>query len=307
MTTDELQGYSMLHGLDEEPKKPLLVIFHSPCLDGFTAAWAVWLKHPDAEFVAGVYGQAPPDCAGRDVVLVDFSYKRPVMPDIINVARSVLILDHHKTAEADLQGLDTTDIDGPISVKVVFDMEKSGTRLAWEWFHPGAEVPLFVRLVEDRDLWRFALPDTRALNAVFFSYDYDFLTWSKLCMDVGTNGVLASYNELRAAGEAILRKQDKDVRELVAKLRRTLEFGNCIPPWQVPCANLPYTLASDAAHLMCQDAPFAATYYQDADGDFVFSLRSRNDGADVSVIASRYGGGGHAHAAGFRVKSLEEL
>ena len=47
-----------------------LVIYHSPCFDGFTAAWAVWLHYPNAEFVPGVYGQAPPECSGRDVILV---------------------------------------------------------------------------------------------------------------------------------------------------------------------------------------------------------------------------------------------
>ena len=57
---------------------------------------------------------------------------------------------------------------------------------------------------------------------------------------------------------------------------------------------------SDAGHLMAQGEPFAACYWDTLDGR-VFSLRSTDEGLDVSAIASEYGGGGHAQAAGFKV------
>jgi oligoribonuclease NrnB/cAMP/cGMP phosphodiesterase (DHH superfamily) len=285
-----------------------LVIYHSPCLDGFTAAWACWLACPDAEFVPGVHGQAPPDCAGRDVYLLDFSYKRAVLKSMARAAKSVTILDHHKTAEAELANL--WDADGPdtyMNTVAIFDMGKSGARLAWEWFHPGAKVPSLVLSVEDRDLWRFALPDSAAVNAALFSHDYDFHTWSRLRHDLESPDIRA---KLVVAGETIERKQAKDIKELVKNLRRDVQFTKCwdLHKQWIPCANLPYTLASDAASLMAGHAPFAATYFQAADGSLNFSLRSRGeDGADVSVVAQRYGGGGHRNAAGFRVASLEEL
>jgi uncharacterized protein len=284
-----------------------LVIYHSPCLDGFTAAWAMWLKHPDAEFVPGVYGQDPPDCADRDVYLLDFSYKADMMYQIAYECKSLTVLDHHKTAVGELHRLSSGYHDATIDaakLHIVFDMEKSGARLAWEWFHPGTTVPLFVRLVEDRDLWRFALDWTRELNADFFSYDYDFKYWSHLhrCCD---DRVLHQLH--RNAGAAILRKQDKDIRELLAHGRHELAFGRGGDgPSRVPAVNLPYTMASEAGNLLARGAPFAAVYYQDGDG-YKFSLRSEEGGADVSEVASRYGGGGHKHAAGFRVKSLEGL
>ena len=57
-----------------------LVIYHSNCADGFSAAWCFWRKYgTEADYHAGVYQQDPPDVAGRDVYLVDFSYKRPVV------------------------------------------------------------------------------------------------------------------------------------------------------------------------------------------------------------------------------------
>jgi oligoribonuclease NrnB/cAMP/cGMP phosphodiesterase (DHH superfamily) len=274
-----------------------LVIYHSPCLDGFTAAWAFWLKEPDAEFVPGVYGQNPPDVYGRDVYLLDFSYKRDVMLQLMQQARSVTVLDHHKTAEAELANLDGVSMEHHeyADVELVFDMTKSGARLAWERFHPETKVPRLVRYVEDRDLWKFALPDSKAVNAALFSYAPSFEQWDILRLQLTTNG---GYNQLVDAGEAIERKQAKDVLELTRLLKHRRVIGGT----EVWCANLPYTLASDAAGLLAEGEPFGATYFIDAEGYAVFSLRSRGDGMDVSEIAKGYGGGGHKNAAGFRIQ-----
>lgn len=290
-----------------------LIIYHSPCLDGFTAAWAAWLKYPEAEFVPGIHGQPPPDCRDRRVCLLDFSYKRDVMLSIMRVAKSVVVLDHHVSAQNELMSLG--GIHPENSMRTIFDMTKSGARLAWEWFHPGEKVPRLVQLVEDRDLWRFALPNSKELNAAFFSYEYSFSTWNELRDRLQ---LPIDYVDLVAEGRAIERKHMKEVRELVEKLKHTRAFWAPAPvpppgwithqePLLVPCANLPYTMSSDAAGLMAENAPFAATYYFDGE-QYVFSLRSLpNGGADVSKIAASYGGGGHKNAAGFRIERLEDL
>jgi uncharacterized protein len=292
--------------------KPPLVIYHSPCLDGFTAAWAMWFKYPDAEFVPGVYGQDEPDCLGRDVVLLDFSYKRNVMDRIIAVSNSVTVLDHHKTAQTEMDGLaEYWRNECPtIKIDVVFDMHKSGARLAWEHFHPDEPVPRIVKYVEDRDLWRFAYHETRAINAALFSYEYNFDNWSRMAeeMERSTIDGPVGIDRFVTEGAAIERKHHKDIAELVPKLRHKRLFtrGFVTTSDYIPCINLPYTYASDAGNMLAQGVPFAAVYYQDADG-YQFSLRSIEGGTDVSEVAKRYGGGGHKHAAGFRVKSLEEL
>ncbi len=199
-------------------------------------------------------------------------------------ARSVLILDHHKTAEGDLVNL-------PENVTVVFDMDKSGAHLAWNYFHP-EPVPSIIRIVEDRDLWRFKLPYTKAVSSYLFSQPYDFETWSfyaKMLEDKYDR------EEIEGYGNVLLQKQAKDVDELLQN-KFTLSIGGHL----VPVANLPYTFSSDAGNILAQGQPFAATFYLDGTSA-VFSLRSAEDGIDVSEIAKTYGGGGHKHAAGFKV------
>lgn len=300
----------------------VIVIYHGNCADGFTAAWAARKKFGDAaEYFAGVYQTPPPDVTGRDVVLVDFSYKRDVLRDMAKVARSILVLDHHKSAAEDLHAesrtgdefatvirMDAPGWTAPLTweytqacrqqdewegirkaiIYAHFDMNKSGAGIAWDFFHPGVPRPALVNHVEDRDLWRFALSGTREIQAAVFSYPYSFDLWDKLAD--------ADMETLRTEGAAIERKHHKDVAELVTVCKRRLTIAG----YEVPVASLPYTLTSDAGHLMAQGEPFAACYWDTEDGR-VFSLRSTDEGMDVSSIAKLYGGGGHAQAAGFKV------
>ena len=264
-----------------------LCIYHGNCADGFGAAWAVRQAIPEAEFCAATYQAPPPDVTDKRVVMVDFSYKRPVLLDMASKAESILILDHHKSAAEDL-------VDLPANVVAVFDMERSGAMMAWQHFFPGAPAPRLIEHIQDRDLWRFALPGTREIQANVFSYPYDFGVWDTL--------MASDVDQLRTGGEAIERKHHKDIAELVKVTKRRMVIGG----FDVPVANLPYTLSSDAGHLMAQGEPFAACYWDTPDGR-VFSLRSSEAGQDVSAVAKTYGGGGHRNAAGFQVPHSHAL
>ncbi len=267
-----------------------LCIYHGNCADGFAAAWAVKeaFSKDDIEFYPGVHQDDPPDCTGRNVLMVDFSYKLPVMESICDVATRVTVLDHHKTAEADLAVLmETGRIDG------LFDMDRSGAMITWNYLHPGKEPPQLLYHIQDRDLWRFELEGTREIQAALFSYPYNFDVWDKLMEE--------PVNDLRRDGEAINRKHFKDIDELLLVVTRNMTIGGHV----VPMANLPYTLTSDAGHKLAQGKPFAGCYWDTPDGR-VFSLRSTDTGIDVSGIAAKYGGGGHRNASGFRV-SFDQL
>lgn len=264
-------------------EKPL-VIYHGNCADGFTAAWVFWSKYGDElEYYPGKYQESPPDVTGREVYLVDFSYKRPVMEQMLKDATSITVLDHHKSAIEDLQPLL-----GHPKFAAFFDLERSGARLAWDFVYPDVEPPDLLLRVEDRDLWRFNYPDTRFVQANVFSYEYDFGLWETM--------MRMPINQLAEGGIAIERKHFKDIKELLKTYQRTMVIGG----HEVPVCNVPYTMSSDAGHIMAQLAPFAACYSDGPDGRH-FSLRSTDAGIDVSEIAKIYGGGGHRNASGFKV------
>lgn len=291
----------------------LLCIYHASCTDGFAAAWAVRhaLGEDNVEFVAERYGSPPPDVAGRDVIIVDFSYKKAVIHEMAARASTLVILDHHKSAAEDLAALPPLlagfyapaamlewqrQCNAPTSVHALFDMTRSGAGLAWDYFHLGQPRPWLIDLVETRDLWRQNDPrwhEARLAHAYVNSYPFSFATWDKI-MSLATTA--AGQQEIIKSGEAILRQHDKDVAEVIAVSRRRITIGG----YDVPVANAPYMMSSDAGNAMARGEPFAATYLDTAQGR-AFSLRSTDDGLDVSAIAKSHGGGGHRNAAGFFV------
>lgn len=76
------------------------------------------------------------------VYILDFSYSREILESINEKVGVLVVLDHHKTAEAHLLGLPYAH----------FDMTKSGALLAWEYFFPDEEPPMPCLYVNDRDL-----------------------------------------------------------------------------------------------------------------------------------------------------------
>jgi uncharacterized protein len=282
---------------------PPLCIYHHGCADGFAGAFVVrrymrehaifnahatdspTLKLEPVEFHPGIYGEAPPDVTDRDVILVDFSYKRPDLLRMAAQARSILIIDHHKSAAEEL-------LDLPANTRTVFNMGKSGAMLAWEQFFPGQMPPLLLDHIQDRDLWQFRLPMTREIVAALYSYPMDFDTWDKLMKQSMLN--------LEHEGRALLRQQESHVDALIENLTRWVHFGDT----PIPAANVPWFYASEVAGRLADGNPFAAAYHDDEDGR-KWSLRSNAEGADVSAIAQALGGGGHRNAAGFRMTREE--
>lgn len=279
--------------------KPLC-IYHGHCDDGFAAAWCVRKALGDnAEFYPGVYQKEPPPYEGRDVIFVDFSYKRPVLDAMAKSANSVLILDHHKTAQedlADLPRLPPFDLwegaawNGHLSVALrmaaLFDMDCSGAGLAWDYFI-GGERPQFIEYVQDRDLWRKQLPDGDEFTIALRSYPQDFGIWDGLVQD--------GAGPLIKEGASIQRYYRLRVEELKRSAYPAM-FGehHCY------ISNAPYFAASEVAGELCEreGAEFGACYFEVSQGIYQYSLRSRG-GFDVSAIARKYGGGGHKNAAGF--------
>jgi oligoribonuclease NrnB/cAMP/cGMP phosphodiesterase (DHH superfamily) len=264
-----------------------LVIYHGGCRDGFCAAWVLAARYgaENVDFHAGYYGQPPPDFSGRDVVVVDFSYPRATMEQIRAEAESLTWLDHHKTAQADALDFKADH--------VTFDMERSGAGIAWDHYFPGQPRPWIVDYTEDRDLWRFKLPNAHELCAYLSVLTFDFDTWSA--------HATRAREQYIPAGSAVMAKTAQYVREVAKNARRVRFEGHDIPLFNAPQVDI-----SELGDHLAQGETFAMGWWQRADAVFQYSLRSRGD-FDVSAIAKKYGGGGHKNAAGFQSPTLLDL
>ena len=147
------------------------MLYHANCPDGFGGAWSVWLARGDAVTYCPVsHGEAPPEIPpDASVLMVDIAYPRDVALALRDRVRELVILDHHKSAQEELGDLDFA----------TFDMDRSGAMMGWNYMHPGEEPPPLIGYVQDRDLWRFELPNSREVTAALGSYPMEFEVWNR--------------------------------------------------------------------------------------------------------------------------------
>jgi len=263
---------------------PNALVIHHNDNDGFCAAWLAkryfdQFETP-VEFFETNYGQEPPDVTDKDVYILDFSYPRETLEAIKAAARSILVIDHHKTAQTALEGLDYC----------IFDMEHSGCQLTRKHF--GLPGHWLVDYVEDRDLWQWRLDWSREVNAALSSYPKSFDVWDALASRQFPD-------DLMKEGIVILRYQERLVERACLCAEEVELDGHRIPI--VNATNL----QSEIGSKLCEGKPFAATFSASIDGSLTYSLRSDENGLDVSEIAKKLGGGGHRRAAGFKATRPE--
>ena len=266
-----------------------LVFYHANCWDGFCAAWVARKALGEIEAIPIQYGyKAKPAVDGRDVYVLDFSVSRVEILDAKRDARSLLVLDHHQTAEEALRGLDFCR----------FDMNKSGGRLAWEYFGfiggwDGMAAPWLVDYTEDRDLWRHAMPDSEAVNAALRSHPLEFDLWDKFAECKPSDFAMDGY-AIRRREQQIIDTHVRSAAEVIFDDHRIRVVNATV-------------LFSEIAGELAKGRPFGACYFDRADGKRQWSLRSRDEGVDVAAIAKAHGGGGHRNAAGFEESSVNLL
>lgn len=287
--------------------KPL-IIYHDNCADGFGAAWAAYKKFgtDGADYLPMNYNDPrisvedgvlmfPGVVEDRDIYILDFSFPHDVMAAINDACmaseKTMFVRNHHKT-HFEQHGLDPSKYhaDHGDNYDLILDPEKSGCVLAWELFHPTIPAPYILELIQDRDLWKWKLPQTRnfatGLRSQPFSFDlfgYAETEWPTIC----TRG--EAMNELFDQQLADVTK-----RPVPAMLQHGMTFfhglsANCTPQF-----------ASEAGNALAKKSgTFGMTWCVGENGQVFVSLRSIGD-YDVSAIAKAYGGGGHRNAAGFK-------
>lgn len=268
------------------------VLYHSNCPDGFGAAFAMWLGfgNSDGVYKAVSYGKPFPEDIKKllteddRVYIVDFSYPTDVLKEI-NTICPTIILDHHAGAEEQLKNS---------GCQYVFDNNRSGAVIAFDWVAAqklySSSNRLFFEYVQDRDLWLWKMPSSKALSAWLMSFPYDFSIWyNLLLMFFNNRGTCIS------EGEAILRFKAKELSMICdgaykAKLDDLdVVAVNATSQW------------SEVGEELLKRYPnenIAVSYWKRNDNVYQFSIRTRS-GTNAIDIAKKFGGGGHAQAAGF--------
>lgn len=312
-----------------------LVIVHSPCTDGYVSELCARLYY-NLNPVAGdqevvYWGTTPNKVAcladlekktaelksdpnvvvksirffdlAVDPVHVKFLIERLNCPDL-------QVYDHHLSFRQtwdEYAAKEPDDYKNNWESRLHYDVTHSGAYLAWSYYFPNVPAPLLVKYVEDRDLWRWALPDSKAINEALFvtspplaEHDKWLERYFNIDLDFTEN---LFNNVLLPVGKALVEAKERRIKTLYDSGEPITFDGTT-----VYSCNAPHLDASDLGnYAVNQKSEEGAWLYDialiwrvaiDVNKCYV-SVRSRD--ASIVELCKRYGGGGHAHAGGFEL------
>ncbi|KAI3895379.1 hypothetical protein MKX03_032592 [Papaver bracteatum] len=318
---------------DSIKKSKPAVLYHYPCPDGVFAALASHLyfsaiKQDVLYFPNTVYSPVKVEDLPLDeinqVYLLDFAGPSGFVAKLSSHVESVIILDHHKTA-VEMFKADTSICENVVKV---IDMERSGATIAYDYFKKklsdegvGKElvaedklerVNQLFKYIEDVDLWRWALPDSKAFTSGMKDLNIEY--------DVRSNPAL--FGKLLSLDPRLV--IDQGMSSLSQKQNRIDEvldgsyeialggglFGYCLAADADSVSNLRsevgHQLANKSRDLNMRGIG-AVVYRVPELGNaelLKISLRSVET-EDTTPISQKFGGGGHRNASSFMLSSAE--
>ncbi len=263
----------------------IVVLYHDKCPDGFGAAYAAWKKFGDtAEYIPVSYGEPLPEgLAGRDVYIIDFCYESDeAMQELADITAKLVVLDHHESSRVRAENVP----------EHVFDTNRSGATIAWSYFNPDTPLPRLMRYLEDGDLYRYALPETRDIFSYLLVLPFEFTAWDAFVTGLEDDVVRADLLRTAAAYTEFFNALAESSIERAKKVH----FEGYEVYFAATHPNI--TMKSYVGNQLYKKLPpFALMVTAHPDG---FGVSIRGDGSvDVSKIAAKYGGGGHPGSSGF--------
>lgn len=280
-------------------------IYHANCTDGLTSVGIAVQPQQSTdnrfETRAMAYQNKldTDELRGKRVCFLDFSIGKSAMLELLDVAEHVTVIDHHISVHKELSEIVADNFN------YVYDVNKSGAGLAWDYFI-GGEMPYFIKLVQDRDIWTKKYDDADALALAIRVEDMYFEDMVCYIADMikyttdNQRGADPATDNLITEGRSYLKYQNHIVKQIASNaFKATLDDGQVV--MKVNCAA---GLISDVGNYLAENNKCGvALMYVDTDRLRICSLRVAADSDyDASVYAKAHGGGGHRKAAGWSVE-----
>lgn len=291
-------------------KDNTVVLYHRGCNDGLGAAWAASKVLPEGTPMYHYqYGdKLPPFIYDKHLILVDLSLTPEQIDDIYpHHIKSIMIIDHHKTAIDKLGGLPAIYSYASYLVNrekggvyMLADISRAGAVLAWAFFNNCLteenwtfKVPMALRLLEDYDLWKFNFEHTDAVNAWMINCAASVEDVDAMIDEKGH-----FKPEAIALGQTLI---DYD-EGIVKSISRGYVQEGIWRGYRYALVNGPHHLRNRLGDYLNNRYDFTICYNQ-RNEKVIFSMRSSKEcSADMTTIAEHFGGGGHADAAAFGIK-----
>lgn len=333
-----------------------LVFYHGNCLDGVSAAYchmqyggkAVTKYIPMAhnEISVTVIKQklslSNVDLSQvKKVYVLDFNLDKDCYQYLLNENSDmkIVVLDHHKTAKETIEELQNNCEFANNNIQFYFNLKYSGAVLSYLYFKVyfkklenfpkdedlldyvvKTQVPTWIKMVHDRDLWQWKYKNTKFFTTALFSKisgssednannNNKVPTELKAMCKINPSKA-ESVENLIADGKVMVEQYENQIQFIIdergyfevdllgAKL--AAELGTKGRGYAVNASNL---FSSELGSKLCRldnEHKYAITFAFMEKNRVKCSIRSTDD-FDCSVIAKHFGGGGHPQASGFNL------
>lgn len=270
------------------------IVYHDRCPDGSTSAFCAYTVLGDAaKYIPCSYNNSDiifESARDKTILFLDFSLKRDAFLKLQDIAKRVFVLDHHLTAQSELESFNNVHI----------ELEKCGSSLAWDFFNPGKSQPKFIEYVEDVDLWRWQKQDSYYFSLAYYRLlrknNFDFKFISNVFSDEGVSDLISEGHNIYLSFEDKVKQTCNQITIVKTKYKdKVVNFGF------IECEDK--SILNDVAiHALANmeiDGLMLSYKYNDAQNKFSLRRLRTNKKIEMHKIAEQYSGGGHAHAASF--------
>lgn len=292
----------------------MTIIYHSRDLDGYCSGAICLKKYPDAIAIGYDYGQPIPYDQikpNTPVIMVDVSLPMNEMVKMaLHTGRQFTWIDHHISAINDYLDLEANNKTQAGFITAYFGTALNGPiaacELTWNYLFPDQQMPTAVSLLGQFDTWRNE--NKTAWDLSILPFQYGMKVWG--------------INSAESFPQVFLTTTDEQYQYQLIK--NTIQDGSIALQYQknVDRANMQSAFEVEFEGLKaiaCNGAGLGSMAFNSVpnledydlmmpfkfDGQqWSLSLYTAKDNIDCSVLAKKYGGGGHRGASGFISKEL---
>lgn len=275
--------------------------FHKTDLDGHCSGAIVYNKYNDCEMIPINYGEEFPfhDIKEDETVyMVDFSLNPfSDMLKLKNMCKEFIWIDHHIAAIRESEKYDE-------KINGVRMDTYAGCELTWKYLNDPIPIPLAVYLAGRYDIWKHDdHPDILTFQSgMKLEYTWPISEiWNTLLKENAENTIM--FKEILDNGRVIDR-YDKIMNKRICKnMSYEIEFEG----FKFLVLNRSHTNSKIFDDYVDYNKHDAVMLFSRRPECWYVGMYSEKDDIDLSVIASKYGGGGHKTACGFRIHDLNML
>lgn len=282
----------------------MIGIYHNRDQDGYTSGAILKRKYPDIKLVGWDYSETIPWALftqGEEVIMIDISFKMPDMMKLLALTGGKLTwIDHHVSAYKEFEAYED---DAKYGIQYVYEADRAACEVGWKYFFPDEILPESVLLIGQYDTWR--LNGSYRWNAQILPFQMYMRLKCSAPEEFPVELWEDDFEKMKnyfVIGKSIMEYQAKENTKYAKQA-----FGAIIGGLRAICLNTTLFSSNTFASVWNPDLYDFMLPFAYMNGKWKCSMYTTKPDVDCSELAKARGGGGHKQAAGFEVKTFEEI